>query len=784
MATSISLDQFFVSCRMLLVLLVLVVPESYGQAGEWSSHTSFNNVASVAVAEDRLWAATSGGLFSVERETGEISRYTIVDGLHAVGSQAIAFDDSRQLVWLGYVDGVLDRLDPESGEITSFRDIARADQFASRGINRLVVQGDSLLIATDFGVVVFDPVLNEVRDSYTRLGSLPAATSVNDVAVSTSPVGRQILVATDEGLAIANAAAPNLQDPVSWVVEDVNGLPVNAVAGFDTTIYAGTSVGVFARVDSSNFIDTGITTRNVSSLTVTPSALFGTEEFRVFGIYLDGQKSFLSDEFQSPTSLAVDATELVVGDGQNGLVRASIPVLADTFVPVTGIVVPDGPTNGIFTDLSIGPSGSLLIGGSPSVNSGFFTLSTEGEWTSYTGQIVPELAGSSRFTRVHEDAAGNLWATSEGSGVAQVRPDGSVIMYDETNSSLQSATGFPGFIIAAGVSSDEDGNTWVTTRGSTQPIHIRTPEGDWQGRGPLIGDGLASNSTAFDRIYTDSFGQRWIIVRDPTAFNVPIGLIALDDNDTPLDAADDEFRYFNDRGSAGQGLPSNRVTSVAEDKNGLLWVGTEEGPAYFVNTGFVARDEFATPIWPQLFDRSEAVFLYFGLPINDIAVDPANRIWFATNEGIRVAAEREGGYEEIAHLTTVNSPLPSNVVVSIAIRESTGEVFIATETGMVSTRTDAVQASSSPSDLIVYPNPFVVGSTNANITVDGLIDETSMRISSIDGRVVRTLDTRGGRIQWDGRNEQGDYVPSGMYLIIAVSERGEGTAYGKVAVIN
>lgn len=769
---------------MLLVLLVLVVPESYGQAGEWSSHTSFNNVASVAVAEDRLWAATSGGLFSVERETGEISRYTIVDGLHAVGSQAIAFDDSRQLVWLGYVDGVLDRLDPESGEITSFRDIARADQFASRGINRLVVQGDSLLIATDFGVVVFDPVLNEVRDSYTRLGSLPAATSVNDVAVSTSPVGRQILVATDEGLAIANAAAPNLQDPVSWVVEDVNGLPVNAVAGFDTTIYAGTSVGVFARVDSSNFIDTGITTRNVSSLTVTPSALFGTEEFRVFGIYLDGQKSFLSDEFQSPTSLAVDATELVVGDGQNGLVRASIPVLADTFVPVTGIVVPDGPTNGIFTDLSIGPSGSLLIGGSPSVNSGFFTLSTEGEWTSYTGQIVPELAGSSRFTRVHEDAAGNLWATSEGSGVAQVRPDGSVIMYDETNSSLQSATGFPGFIIAAGVSSDEDGNTWVTTRGSTQPIHIRTPEGDWQGRGPLIGDGLASNSTAFDRIYTDSFGQRWIIVRDPTAFNVPIGLIALDDNDTPLDAADDEFRYFNDRGSAGQGLPSNRVTSVAEDKNGLLWVGTEEGPAYFVNTGFVARDEFATPIWPQLFDRSEAVFLYFGLPINDIAVDPANRIWFATNEGIRVAAEREGGYEEIAHLTTVNSPLPSNVVVSIAIRESTGEVFIATETGMVSTRTDAVQASSSPSDLIVYPNPFVVGSTNANITVDGLIDETSMRISSIDGRVVRTLDTRGGRIQWDGRNEQGDYVPSGMYLIIAVSERGEGTAYGKVAVIN
>lgn len=778
------MDQISIPATFLLGILLLFAPRAYGQVGEWNSHTSFNEVTSVAVATDRLWAGTSGGLFSVDRETGEIARYTIVDGLHAVASQAIAYDEQRSAVWLGYVDGVLDRLDTETGVITSFRDIARADQFASRGINKLVVEGDSLLAATDFGVVIFDPILNEVRDSYTRLGVLPPATKVNDVTIAPGESGQQFLVATEEGLAVADAAAANLQDPVSWIVEDVNGLPINAIARFDTTTYAGTTVGLFARVDSSNFIDTGLTTRNVSALTVTNAAMFGVEEFRVFGIYPSGQKSFLSDEFQSPTSIAVGESEMVIGDALNGLVRSGIPAIAETTVPVTGVVVPEGPTNGIFTDLVVGPSGTLLIGGSATVSSGFFTLTPEAEWTSYTGRIFPELAGNSRFTRLHEDAAGNIWATSEGGGVAQVSPDGTVVMYDETNSSLQSVTGFPGFIIASGVTSDDNGNTWVTTRGSTQPIHIRTPEGEWTGRGPLIGDGLAANSTAFDRIYTDSFGQKWIIVRDPTAFNIAIGLIVLDDNGTPLDEADDEFRFFNDRGSAGQGLPSNRVTAVEEDKNGLLWIATEEGPAYFVNTGFVARDEFATAIWPQLSDRSEAVFLYFGLPTNDIAVDPANRIWFATNEGVRIAAEIENGYEEIAHLTTENSPLPSNVIVAIAVRESTGEVFIATESGMVSTRTDAIEAASSPGDLAVYPNPYVVGAATAGITIDGLIDETSLRISSIDGRVLRTLDTRGGRIQWDGRDEQGDYVPSGMYLIVAVSQRGEGTAYGKVAVIN
>ena len=768
-----------------LILFGSHLPSALAQTGEWQSHTSFNDVGTVAFAPDRLWAGTTGGLFSVDRTTGEIERFTIVDGLHAVTSQAMAYDERRNLVWLGYVDGVLDRVDPETGAIVSFRDIARADQFSSRGINRLVVSGDSLLVATDFGVVVFDPIQDEVRDSYTRLGTLSPATRVNDITLDVDGLARRLWVATDEGLAVANADAVNLQDPVSWTVESVNGLTATAVAHFNDSLYVGTDQGLFVRRDSSVFADTGVSALAIGQLVESPDALFGVDDFRVFGIFANGTGSFVSSSFQNPQSVDIDDAELIVGDAVVGMVSASVPAQGTSSLSVSGVFIPDGPSVGIFTDLAIGPSGTLLAGGSASASSGFFSLTPDGAWTSYTGPLVPELSGNSRFTRVHEDASGGIWATSEGGGVAYVSPEGAIELFDDSNSSLLSVTGFPGFIIAAGVTSDRDGNIWVTTRGSTQPIHIRTPDGQWQGRGPLIGDGLAANSTAFDRIYSDSFGQKWIIVRDPTAFNVPIGIIVLEDSGTPLDSADDEFRYFRDRGSAGQGLPSNRVTSVAEDKNGLLWVGTEEGPAYFVNTGIVARDQFATPIWPQRLDRTESVFLYFGLPINDIAVDPANRIWFATNEGVRIATEREGGYVELAHLTTANSPLPSNVIVAIAVRESSGEVFIATESGMVSTQTDAIAAAVSPADLNVFPNPFkVTDGFVGHVTIDGLVDETVLRIASIDGRVVRTLNTRGGRIQWDGLDESGKTVPSGMYLIVAVSERGEGTAFGKVAVIN
>ena len=42
---------------------------------------------------------------------------------------------------------------------------------------------------------------------------------------------------------------------------------------------------------------------------------------------------------------------------------------------------------------------------------------------------------------------------------------------------------------------------------------------------------------------------------------------------------------------------------------------------------------------------------------------------------------------------------------------------------------------------------------------------------------------RGGSVVWDGRDQSGRLVPSGMYLVVAVGQDGEGAAYGKVAVI-
>ena len=66
---------------------------------------------------------------------------------------------------------------------------------------------------------------------------------------------------------------------------------------------------------------------------------------------------------------------------------------------------------------------------------------------------------------------------------------------------------------------------------------------------------------------------------------------------------------------------------------------------------------------------------------------------------------REDGKETVEHFTTENSLLPSDNVLSIAIHESTGEVFIGTSRGLVSYMSDAVKPEADFNNLYAYPNP-------------------------------------------------------------------------------
>ncbi len=759
-------------------------------AGTWQSHTSLRQVVDLTASEDAIWAATTGGVFRYGIDTGEISRFTTTEGLYGLNVRAIAYNPVNRTIWVGYSDGVLDRIDIETMVIRPFLDIQRATQFTQRDIRNMEVMGDTLIVATGFGVVLFDVERAEVLESYVGFGNGQSGNPVNDIAITSAPDGvRRLWVATPGAVASAPLDQPNLQDPSVWTAETIGSgtLDILSIAGFGNTIYAGTENGVFVREGDETYRLLDITENSVHVLEPQHDVLLGVESSRFILIQsADAARVVGSNGMVTLQNFVMGPDgNLWVGDNTEGLTAFSA-FTASTTSPsvVKESFFPDGPFDGQFSALAFDDDSNLWLGGIPGGDRGFYRLDSENNWTSYTQRFYPQLLGRPKsYQAVHIDSQGNTWLGSQGGGLLSIDAEENFTFYGSNNSTLGEAVSAPGtdFVIVRGISSESDGTLWVANTGGAIPLHARLLDGSWHSFPSVVG-----SATTYAEIFVDSFGQKWIITSPQNNLQRRIGLLVLDTGASLDETSDDAFQYFSESGSNGQGLPGTIVNGIAEDKSGRIWLATDEGLAYFVNTGIIARDQNAVPIWPLRATRQagESQFLFFGLKINDVAVDPANNLWVATDAGAWYVEEADLGFQDVVNYTAENSPLLSNVVLSVAVNETTGEVFFSTDLGLISFQGDATSAATRKQDLKVYPNPVVIDEVgDPDIFIEGLLDETDISILTPDGTLINSIAARGGRVRWNGRDRNNQLVPSGIYLVVAVDANGDGAAYGKIAVI-
>ena len=224
----------------LLVGCLVTLSASAQSAVGWQAYPAYNEVTAVASAPDGLWAASNAGIFFYDVGTGELLTETAAGAIEGGPVGALAVDEARGVLWIGYEDGVLERYDPEAREARAFYEIARANQYPARGVRRIVVSGDVLYVATDFGVVVFDAAAERVRNAYPRFADLEGGTGANDVLEAPLPDGQPGLwVATDGGLVRAPRDAGNLQAPGSWTRAEAFEGPAFSLALFDGALYVG-----------------------------------------------------------------------------------------------------------------------------------------------------------------------------------------------------------------------------------------------------------------------------------------------------------------------------------------------------------------------------------------------------------------------------------------------------------------------------------------------------------------------------------------------------------------
>ena len=167
--------------------------------------------------------------------------------------------------------------------------------------------------------------------------------------------------------------------------------------------------------------------------------------------------------------------------------------------------------------------------------------------------------------------------------------------------------------------------------------------------------------------------------------------------------------------------------------------------------------------------------------ITAVAIDPANRKWFGTkNNGLWLFSET--GEELVQRFTTQNSSLISNAITSIYVEEISGEVFVGTDKGLVSFKSDATLGTFEHQNVKIYPNP-VPPNFNGQIVINGLVNNASVKITDISGKLVKETKANGSTAIWNGRDNNGAKVKTGVYLVFSSNADGTETFVGKIVVI-
>ncbi len=234
-------------------------------------------------------------------------------------------------------------------------------------------------------------------------------------------------------------------------------------------------------------------------------------------------------------------------------------------------------------------------------------------------------------------------------------------------------------------------------------------------------------------------------------------------------------------GAESGNLPVRDVRTIAIDKNNQMWIGTRAGLRVMPVDAFITQDQpTANPIIILDVDGVPQELLYEQF-IKDIAVDGANNKWIGTADA-GVFLLSPNGQETLAYFTQQNSPLPSNTINDIEINPNTGEVFIATDKGMVSYGGVATAAKGDLSDVFVYPNPVRPGFAGT-VKITNLTDNAMVKIADVAGNLVHEARSVGGTVEWD-TTAFGKYkVASGVYMIFIATDDGMETKVKKVMIV-
>lgn len=742
---------------MLFVVLGMLASLPAMSQGEipiltWRSHFSYNQVNDITRSADRIYAAAPNGLFYVDLTDLSINKLTKNNGLSDVSIGAIGHSPDADLLVIGYANGNIDLVSTNS--ITNIKTFRDASLIGGKTFHDIAFNTGLIYLSGDQGILVIDPTTNEIIESYQNLDENGERLPVFE----TTFFQNRIYAATPKGMLSASLSPEvNRQDFNNWDRELTN-LVFTGVGTNGTELIASSGSELYQFLAN----------RWVSAFA------FGAiiEDFVVLtdkGVILTSDGLFevvreISPLFDLPLSqntasnLLVSGTDIWVGDDINGLTRY-VTSEGESFLP-------NGPSSDDNWSLHTRGNEVLLVHGG--FDEDVRTLGRTGTISSFTvtdgwKNTNLEAGGRQLFDLIDYQTTGTeitdptFLASFDRGLISMLSDEVEVVNEVSPGTTLNTASSS---VNMTGIA-HEEGAIWMTNYGFNNSLH----------RWEIATDTWTSYTLANSRapypldIFIAPNGDKWLPI-DPDRGG---GILVF--NETT-----NRERYLNTNGGQG-GLPGREITSLVLDDDFFVWVGTSDGIAFFPNFGSILDGGSLSASVP-IFENRVLLRDEF---ITSIAVDPGNRKWFGTqSSGLWLFSE--AGEDLVYNFTVDNSPLPSNNIQSLTIEPTSGELFIGTDKGTVSFRSDATEGTGQHSNVTISPNP-VTSNSNRDVVINGLVNNALVKITDVSGKLVREIRAQGSTALWNSRDYNGQRVQTGVYLVFSSNGDGTETFVGKIAVI-
>lgn len=772
--------------RLILIFLVFtkVVFAQIG-TGEWRVHVPNKKALDITLSNNQLYCAYENGLFEYDPEAGESRLWTAVSGLSDVKLTCLGQYPSKKSVFVGYENGNIDKL--ENNRITNIPAVRLAEIQGNKRINRFYSHGSFVYVATGFGIVKVDPIKNEVKDTYYP--------TVNNAAVTDIVIiGDTIFALTTNRLMKGLVNNIALADPSSWLADP--RLPALVTTTSSYTHLKAVNQQLVALKQNENYgldsvfhiryegnllISDGPFDLQINSLNNTENKLLVNTEGAVFVYNNDFTEDFVRSSFDlgtwiSPVGTVFSPDILWIADDQLGLRRIFGPY------NVTAVAF-EGPAKSSFYGMDWQDGRLAIVGGglssiSPTFSQSGLYLFEEEKWglrdlsnmTAWAGQPIWDFLSVSINPKNKEQIAVGTFSQLP---LSIMDESGQVVQtYTPVNSTLTPTAIGGEWIHVSALNYDDKGNLWALNAYSDRPLNVLTKDGVWYN----FDCGTAAKNRFSRKMVVDYNGNKWFALEGA-------GVYGYKDNGTVADASDDDFVQLNTGENTGA-LPSNTVTALAVDFENRIWIGTDNGFAvlYNSNGAFDASPGQYNAQRIKLEFEGNVEYVLGNTAITDIEVDGGNRKWIGTaNAGIILLSA--DGLEIIEQHTTSNSPLISNNIIDLKLDQSTGELFIITDLGLISYRTTATYEDPEYSDVKIFPNP-ARPDFEGPITIQGIRYNSDVKITDVAGNLVYMTTSNGGTATWDGRTVKGEKVTTGVYLIWTAANDGKGRKVGKVLIVN